>query len=340
MSRWVVTGAAGFVGAHLVRSLLADGEDVVGLDAFDPAYDPALKEARAAWVEAAGGQVRRLDVRDRSDVDRLLADVRPDVVVHLAARAGVRPSQADPLGYLDVNVRGTGELLEACARAGGVGHVVYASSSSVYGETTPRPFSARAAADHPVSPYAATKRMNELQAHVVSHLHDLPTTGLRFFTAYGPWGRPDMAYFLFAEAMLSGREITVLGDGSARRDFTYVDDVVAAVRRVAALPPARTPGFDPGADGLAGSDAPWRVLNVGLGEPVSVADLIGGLERLLGVEARVVRAPALADEVSATHADTSDLRALVGEVPTTPLDIGLARFVDWLRAYRGIRRGG
>lgn len=334
MTKWLVTGAAGFLGAHLCRRLVADGTEVVALDAFDPTYDPALKEARAEWVAAALGRpVVRCDVRDTDRMGGLFRRHRPEVVVHLAARAGVRPSQADPLGYLDVNVRGFAELLEHCTR-GDVRHLVYASSSSVYGETTPRPFRVEAAADHPVSPYAATKRMNELQAHVASHLHGLPTTGLRFFTAYGPWGRPDMAYFGFAAAALEGRPVTVFGDGSARRDFTYVDDVVEVVRRVGDLPPAATGGWSADTHGLALSDAAWRLLNVGLGEPVSVAGLLDAIERRLGRPVLREYRPALPGEVSATEAEVSSLRDAVGVVPTTPLEQGLAHFLDWLVVYR------
>jgi len=334
VSGWLVTGAAGFLGAHVVRRLHAEGIEVVGLDGFDAAYDPALKDARARWVEqATGAPVLRCDVRDRERLTEIFRRTEPEIVVHLAARAGVRPSQTDPLGYLDINVRGFGELLEHC-QAGSVRHLVYASSSSVYGETTPQPFRVEAAADHPVSPYAATKRMNELQAHVASHLHRLPTTGLRFFTAYGPWGRPDMAYWKFAQAALEDRPVTVYGDGSARRDFTYVDDVVEAIRRVGDRPPDPTPAWRPDTHGLAMSDAPWRLLNVGLGAPVSVAGLLDALEQLLGRPVQRVHEPALSGEVSATEADVTSLKETVGGVPVTGLAEGLERFLEWFVRYR------
>lgn len=330
MRPWLVTGAAGFIGAALTRRLLADGRPVVGVDDLSETYDPALKKARLELLLADPRfDFRHADVRDAETVDRVTAETRPPVVVHLAARAGVRPSTREPVDYVDVNVTGTAAVLEA-ARANGVGHVVYASSSSVYGAHDDPPFSVARPADHPVSVYAATKRAAELLAHAYASLHGLPTTGLRFFTVYGPWGRPDMAYYDFADAILSGRPITVFGGGTAPRDFTHVDDVVEVIVRAARRPPAAgaapvTPGTSP---------APWRVLNVGTGRRVTVNELVALLEQLLGARAVRIEAPVQAGDVPATEADVDDLVALVDHRPRIALAEGLATFTDWLIEHR------
>lgn len=331
---WLVTGASGFVGYHLVRRLAADGTEVIGLDNLSDSYDPVLKKARAKRLaELPGVRLVLMDVTDPDALRQVLERRRPGTVVHLAARAGVRQSHVDPFGCLDANVVGFGVVLEQCRRTD-VEHVVYASSSAVYGGGD-LPFSADRPADHPISLYGATKRMNELQAHAYSHRYGLPTTGLRLFTVYGPWGRPDMAYYSFAEAIRTGAPVAVFGDGSALRDFTYVDDVVETVIRVAGLAPQSDPQWSPGrVDAISTSSAPWRVLNVGCGTMATVAELIKHLERMLGRPARLRHLPAQPVDLPATHADTRPLAALIGFTPSVSLEQGLQRFVEWLREYQ------
>ena len=329
---WLVTGAAGFVGFHLCRRLHADGHDVVALDSFDETYEPALKKARAdRLIGLHNVRFVDADVRDAAALGRVFSEVPVSTVAHLAAKAGVRRSHTDPVGYVEANVVGSTQILERCVRAG-VDHVIYASSSSVYGERSATPFSVDQPADHPISVYAASKRATELLAHSYSAVHGLPTTGLRFFTAYGPWGRPDMAYFAFADAILAGEPVTVYGDGSALRDFTYIDDVVEALVRVALRPPAA--GAEPG-DRLGSSSAPWRLFNIGLGSQATVNDLITLLEEQIGRPAVRLQDAEQPGDVARTHADTADLAEAVDYVPRVPLADGLARFVAWLRAFRG-----
>jgi UDP-glucuronate 4-epimerase len=334
----LVTGAAGFVGHHVTRRLLDDGHTVVAVDNFDGDCDPALKRARVGALGRRPGLVLRAgDICDGGWLDALVAEFRPAVVVNLAARAGVRHSLENPHAHVRDNVVGFANVLEAC-RKGDVEHLVYASSSSVYGVGGRMPFSVHDGVDHPVSPYAATKRANELLAHTYSHLYGLATTGLRLFSVYGPWGRPDMAYFAFAEAIVAGRPLRVFGDGRASRDFTYVDDVVECVVRAAANPPRGDPAWSAGPPDPATSRAPYRLLNVGTGRTVSVADLIATLERLLGRRADVVRKPSRAGDVAATRADVEDLRRHTGYAPRVSFREGMARFVDWFVAYwRGPR---
>jgi UDP-glucuronate 4-epimerase len=326
---WLVTGAAGFIGFHLSRRLLSGGRPVVGVDDLSETYDPALKKARLELLLADSRfDFRQVDVRDAGTFDRIVAEVRPAVVVHLAARAGVRASTRDPLTYVDVNVTGTVAVLEACRRHR-VGHLVYASSSSVYGAHDEPPFAVARPADHPVSVYAATKRATELLAHATADLHGLPTTGLRFFTVYGSWGRPDMAYYDFADAILTGRPITVFGDGTAPRDLTHVDDVVEVMIRAAARPPARGAAVTPGT-----SPAPWRLLNVGLGQRVTVNQLVARLEALLGRRAIRVEGPPQPGDVPATQAEVEALAAIVDYRPRVTVDQGLRGFTDWLVGHR------
>lgn len=330
MSKWLVTGAAGFVGFHLCRRIVAEGHEVVALDNLEETYETGLKKARADRLLALDGlQLMEADIRDGDALDRAFGD-GVDTVVHLAAKAGVRRSHSDPIGYIDTNVLGTAQVFERAAAAA-VGHVVYASSSSVYGERSSAPFHVDQPADHPVSVYAASKRAGELIAHSYATLHGLPTTGLRFFTVYGPWGRPDMAYFSFADAILAGEPITVHGDGSAIRDFTYIDDVVEGLIRIAAVPPR--PGEDPGAR-LGASAAPWRLFNIGHGSQATVNELVAILEELLGRPAIRHRGPLQPGDVRRTHADTSDLAEVIGYTPSTALRPGLARFVEWLEQHR------
>lgn len=327
MSPVLVTGAAGFLGMHVARRLLDAGHAVVGIDEVNAYYDPSLKEARVARLLAHPGfQFERMDVADAGAVSALFARHRFERVVHLAAQAGVRHSLKDPFAYDRSNLAGMTSMLEACRHAG-VAHLVYASSSSVYGGNTKVPFNEDDRVDTPVSFYAATKRANELMAHTYAHLYGLPATGLRFFTVYGPWGRPDMAYWMFTDAILSGRPIDVFGDGLLSRDFTYCDDVVTAIERLAWMPPAAAVG--------AVAAAPHRILNVGNSAPHTVNELIGTLESLIGRQAVRVSKPMPPGDVACTFADSARLAALTGFRPTTALRDGLAAFVGWFRDYHG-----
>jgi UDP-glucuronate 4-epimerase len=322
MPTTVVTGCAGFIGFHTVSRLLRDGQRVFGLDNLNPLNEPALKQARLAQLEGRPGfTFVRADVADAEAVRRLFEEARPEGVVHLAAQAGVRYSVENPRAYTDSNLVGFGNVLEASAR-GRVGHLVYASSSSVYGANQKVPFSEDDPVDHPVSFYAATKKANELMAHAYSHIHQLPTSGLRFFTVYGPWGRPDMAPILFARAIRRGQPIQLFNQGRMRRDFTYVDDVVEGIVRVLARPPE-----------AQGGAAPYRVLNVGNSSPVELEEFIATLERHLGRKAQRVLLPMQLGDVPATWADTARLEALTGFAPRTTLDEGLRRMAEWLIGY-------
>jgi len=320
----LVTGAAGFIGMHCARALLAAGARVTGVDSLDPYYDVRLKEARVAAIDGADFAFRRVDLADEEAAAALFDGGRFTHVLHLAAQAGVRYSLVNPGAYYRNNVVAFGHVLEGCRRAG-VAHLAYASSSSVYGANHTLPFSEDQSVDHPVSVYAATKKANELAAHTYSHLYRLPTTGLRFFTVYGPWGRPDMAAWLFTRAILAGEPIRVFNHGRMRRDFTYVDDIVEGVLRVLVRPPAPAPP----------SGAPYVVYNIGNHEAVELTDFIATLERLLGRAARRELLPMQPGDVEATFADTARLRAATGFAPHTPLAEGLARFVDWYRAWHG-----
>jgi len=319
----LVTGSAGFIGMHLALRLKRDGVDVAGVDSFDPYYDVALKRARAAKLEAAGLPCEPLDLSDASTTARLFADGGYTHVAHLAAQPGVRYSLQNPAAYLRNNVDAFGTVLEGC-RHNHIEHLVYASSSSVYGANHVLPFSEDQNVDHPVSVYAATKRADELLAHSYSHLYRLPATGLRFFTVYGPWGRPDMAPTLFARAILAGTPIKVFNFGRMQRDFTYVDDIVEGVVRTLWQPPA----------GEAAA-APHAIYNIGNHTAVELETFIGCLEQLLGRRAVKEYLPLQAGDVPATFASVERLARATGFAPTTPLSEGLARFVDWYREYYG-----
>ncbi len=333
----LVTGAAGFIGMHVCERLLARGDEVVGVDNLNDYYEVALKEARLARLSAQPGfSLARLDIADRPGMAALFERERPQRAINLAAQAGVRYSLQNPHAYVDSNVVGFVNVLEGCRHAG-VEHLVYASSSSIYGGNTRMPFSEHDNVDHPVSLYAATKKANELMAHTYSHLFRLPTTGLRFFTVYGPWGRPDMALFLFTKAILAGRPIDVFNHGRMRRDFTYIDDIAEGVIRVLDRPPAPDPAFDPMDPDPASSDAPYRVLNIGNNQPVELMGYIETLERALGRTAIKNFLPLQDGDVPATYADTSDLKALTGFSPATSVEDGVGRFVDWYRGYYGDR---
>ncbi len=333
MSTLFVTGAAGFIGSHTCHKLLAAGRRVVGVDVVNDYYDPALKEARLARLSALPGfSFERLDLSDRAGVAALFARERPTGVVHLAAQAGVRYSIENPHAYVDSNLVAFVNVLEGCRR-NGCEHLVYASSSSVYGANTRLPFSVHDNIDHPLSLYAATKKANELMAHTYSHLYGLPTSGLRFFTVYGPWGRPDMAMFLFAKAMLEGRPIDVFNHGEMQRDFTYIDDIVEGVVRVLARPAPPNEAWRGDAPDPGTSRAPYRVYNIGNNAPVQLMRLIEVLERTLGVEAKKNFLPMQAGDVPATYADIDALVDAVDFTPKTSIEDGVARFVEWYRAY-------
>ncbi|MBK7791875.1 MAG: NAD-dependent epimerase/dehydratase family protein [Betaproteobacteria bacterium] len=320
--RVLVTGVAGFIGMHVAERLLGDGMAVHGVDSFDPYYDVALKEARLARLAGRDGFVfERLDLADEARTAQCFRDGAFTHVVHLAAQPGVRYSLVNPGAYLRNNVTAFGHVLEGC-RHGAVAHLAYASSSSVYGANHTLPFSEDQSVDHPVSLYAATKKADELMAHCYSHLYALPTTGLRFFTVYGPWGRPDMAPMLFTRAILAGEAIRVFNHGRMRRDFTYVDDIVEGVVQVLRRPPAS-------------SGVPYAVYNIGNHQAVELEEFIATLERLLGRTAVKVYQPMQDGDVPATYASIDRLQALTGFAPRTPLAAGLAQFVGWYREYFG-----
>jgi len=329
----LVTGAAGFIGFHVSQRLLARGDTVVGIDNLNAYYDVRLKHDRLARLqEHPSFQFRQLDLADQAGMTDLFSGQCPERVVHLAAQAGVRYSLTNPRAYVESNLVGFMNILEGC-RQNRVQHLVYASSSSVYGANTKMPFSVHDNVDHPVSLYAASKKANELMAHTYSHLYQLPTTGLRFFTVYGPWGRPDMALFLFTKAILSGQPIEVFNEGKMRRDFTYIDDIVEGVVRVTdtiAQPNSAWSGMkpDPGT-----SQVPYRLYNIGNNQPVELLDFIATLENSLGKKADKRLLPLQPGDVPETYADVDDLMRDVGFRPATPISVGIARFIEWYRSY-------
>jgi UDP-glucuronate 4-epimerase len=329
----LLTGAAGFIGSTTAHKLLARGDEVVGLDDLNDYYSVQLKLDRLARLQGQPGfRFVKMDVADRDGITRLFAEEKFDRVIHLAAQAGVRYSLVNPQAYVDANVVGFMNILEGC-RHNKVQHLVYASSSSVYGGNTKMPFSVHDSVDHPVSMYAATKKANELMAHTYSHLFGLPTTGLRFFTVYGPWGRPDMALFLFTKAILEGRPIDVFNHGRMQRDFTYVDDIVEGVIRVLDKVAAPNPAYraqtpDPGT-----SNAPYRVFNIGNHNPVELMEFIGCIEQAIGRKAEKNMLPLQDGDVPATYADVDDLKEWVGFTPATDIRTGIGRFVAWYREY-------
>jgi UDP-glucuronate 4-epimerase len=329
----LVTGAAGFIGSHVAQRLLGRGETVVGVDNLNDYYDPTLKEARLERLRAHPAfRFVRLDVADTAGIDGLFRDDTPKRVVHLAAQAGVRYSLTNPHAYIDSNIRGFLNILEAC-RHHHIEHLVYASSSSVYGGNTRQPFSERDNVDHPISLYAATKKANELMAHTYSALFGVPTTGLRFFTVYGPWGRPDMALFKFTRGILAGEPIEVYNHGQMVRDFTYVDDIVEGVVRVLDSTATPDPSWNGDAPDPARSFAPYRVFNIGNSRPVQLMTYIEVLEACLGMKAKVELLPMQPGDVPSTMADVSELEQAVGFRPSTTVEEGIAAFVDWYRQY-------
>jgi UDP-glucuronate 4-epimerase len=317
--RVLLTGCAGFIGMHCALRLLGRGDEVLGADNLSPYYDVELKEARLRRLEAERGfRFERVDLAEPGACARLFEAAQPECVLHLAAQPGVRYSFENPASYIQSNLVAFANLLEACRRHA-PRHLVYASSSSVYGTNAKLPWSETDNVDHPISLYAATKKANELMAHVYSHLHGLPATGLRYFTVYGPWGRPDMSPMLFARAILEGKPIQVFNHGDMRRDFTYIDDAVEATLRVLDRPPAGEP--------------PYRLLNIGNHQPVALLDYIALLERTLGIQAVKEMKPMQPGDVPATYADTRALQQVVGFAPSTPLAAGLARFAEWFKGY-------
>ena len=333
MRKILVTGAAGFIGFHLARRLLQKGETVVGLDNLNPYYDVTLKEARLALLEKNGAfRFVRADVADRKAMAALFESERFDIVVHLAAQAGVRYSLENPHAYVESNLVGFMNVLEGC-RHRDVRHLIFASSSSVYGANTRTPFSVHDNVDHPLSLYAATKKANELMAHTYASLYGLPCTGLRFFTVYGPWGRPDMALFLFTRAILEGRPIDVFNEGRMERDFTYIDDIVEGVARIMERIPAPDAAWNGAHPDPAISFAPYRLYNIGNNRPVALMDFIAILEGHLGREAKKNFLPMQAGDVPATFADVDDLMADTDFKPATPIEEGIGRFVAWYREY-------
>lgn len=336
MTPVLVTGAAGFIGFHLAKRLLDDGREVVGVDSVNEYYDRRLKEARLHELDGRTGfRFVKLDLANREATARLFADLRPAEVAHLAAQAGVRYSMENPYAYADSNLVAFLNVLEGCRRAQ-TAHLVYASTSSVYGSNTVMPFSEHHGADHPISLYAATKRANELMAHSYSHLYGLPTTGLRFFTVYGPWGRPDMALFIFTKAILEGRPIPIFNHGQSARDFTYVDDIVEAFVRVLERPPAPDPDATERLTDPASGTAPFRLFNIGQQSPVPLMHMIEVLERALGTTAEKEYLPAQAGDVAVTHAEVTELERATGFRPRVTIEEGVPRFVDWYRKYYGV----
>ena len=329
----LVTGAAGFIGFHVAQRLLAAGRPVVGLDNLNSYYNPKVKEARLGELRNREGfSFVKLDLADRTGIAALFAEHRFEHVVHLAAQAGVRYSLVDPFAYIDSNLVGFTTILEGC-RHNGCKHLIYASSSSVYGNNTKMPFSVHDNVDHPLSLYGASKKANELMAHSYSHLFRLPTTGLRFFTVYGPWGRPDMAMWLFAKAILAGEPIKLFNHGNMRRDFTYVDDIVEAIVRLVDRAPAPDPKWSGDAPDPGSSSAPWRVYNIGNNNPVELLEVVRLMEEALGIEAKRELMPMQAGDVPATYADVDDLMRDVDFRPATPIGEGISRFVAWYREH-------
>ncbi|NUR21857.1 NAD-dependent epimerase [Frateuria sp.] len=333
--RILVTGTAGFIGAALAQRLLARGDEILGIDNHNDYYDPALKEARLAQFARHPAYTHlRADLADTDAIDRAFADFQPRRVVNLAAQAGVRYSLKNPRAYVRSNLDGFLNVLEGC-RHGQVEHLVYASSSSVYGANRKLPFAVEDAVDHPVSLYAASKKANELMAHSYSHLYQLPTTGLRFFTVYGPWGRPDMSPMLFADRISRGEPIDVFNHGNHSRDFTYIDDIVEGVIRTLDHPATADPAYDPRQPNPGASSAPWRVYNIGNDQPVQLLRFIELLEQQLGRTVEKNLLPMQPGDVPDTWADVSALRRDVGYAPDTSIEDGVARFVKWYREYHG-----
>ncbi len=336
--KYLVTGAAGFIGSAVSQRLCQQGHTVIGIDNLNDYYEVSLKESRLARLASESNFVfRKIDLADREAMAELFAKEHFDRVIHLAAQAGVRYSLENPFAYADSNLVGHLAILEGC-RHNGVKHLVYASSSSVYGMNGKMPFATTDAVDHPVSLYAASKKANELMAHTYSHLYGIPTTGLRFFTVYGPWGRPDMALFKFTKAMLAGQPIDVYNNGQLSRDFTYIDDIVEGILRIADVVPVANPDWQSEKGSPADSSAPYRIFNIGNGSPVKLMDFIDALEKALGIEAIKNMLPMQAGDVYATWADTEDFFEATGYRPVMSVEKGVQAFVEWYKNYYNAQR--
>ncbi|SVB05671.1 uncharacterized protein METZ01_LOCUS158525 [marine metagenome] len=329
----LVTGSAGFIGSELTLKLLSRGDTVVGIDNHNDYYDPAIKEARIErFIDDPNYTHIRADLTDHQIIEEIFTNYKPERVVNLAAQAGVRYSIENPLAYINSNIVGFAHILEGC-RHNNIEHLVYASTSSVYGANTSMPFSVHQNVDHPLSVYSASKKSNELMAHAYSHLYGLPTTGLRFFTVYGPWGRPDMALFLFTKAILSNKKIQVFNHGKHRRDFTYIDDIVEGVIRTLDTPATCNLEWNSDQPDPGSSNAPWRVYNIGNNKPIELMDYIAALEKALGKKAEKEFLPLQAGDVPATYANVDDLVEQFDYKPTTSVEEGINRFVSWYRDY-------
>lgn len=333
--KYLVTGAAGFIGFHVSERLLQAGHQVVGIDNLNDYYDVSLKQARLDLLQKPGFSFHKIDLADRDAMATLFADEKFDRVIHLAAQAGVRYSLENPHAYADSNLTGHLNVLEGC-RHNKVQHLLYASSSSVYGLNRKMPFSTDDSVDHPVSLYAATKKANELMSHTYAHLYGLPTTGLRFFTVYGPWGRPDMALFKFTKAMLENKPIDVYNYGKMKRDFTYIDDIAEAIVRLQDVIPQADPDWTVETGSPATSSAPYRIYNIGNSSPVELMDYITALEEALGIEADKNMMPIQPGDVLETSADTQPLQAVTGFKPETSVKEGVKNFVDWYRGFYNV----
>jgi UDP-glucuronate 4-epimerase len=332
----LVTGAAGFIGFHVAQRLLSDGHEVVGLDIVNNYYDPRIKDARLGILKRyTNFSFVKSDLADREAMQALFQRHRFPAVVHLAAQAGVRYSLQNPHAYADANIEGFLNVLEGC-RHNNCKHLLFASSSSVYGANTKLPFSVRDSVDHPISLYAASKKANELMAHAYSHLYRIPATGLRFFTVYGPWGRPDMAMFIFAKAILAGQPIKLFNHGNMQRDFTYVDDVVEAIVRLIDCPPQGNPAWSGDKPDPASSAAPWKIYNIGNNRPEQLMHVVAALEKEFGRTAIKEMLPMQPGDVPATYADIEDLARDVGFRPSTTIEDGIARFANWFREYHKV----
>lgn len=332
----LITGSAGFIGFHLARKLLSEGWQVIGIDNLNDYYDPKLKEDRVAVVQKHEDFVfQKVDLKNKTAVDAVFANYKPEYVINLAAQAGVRYSIQNPYAYIDSNLVGFMNILEAC-RHNPVRHLIYASSSSVYGGNKVAPFSTNHNVDHPVSLYAATKKSNELMAHTYSHLYGIPTTGLRFFTVYGPWGRPDMAYFSFTKNIFEKKPIKVFNHGKMERDFTYIDDIVYGIVKLIDRPPVPNPNWDERVDDLSTSFAPYKIYNIGNNQPVPLMKFINVLEEKIGIEAEKIYMDMQPGDVLRTYADVTDLERDIDFRPNTSIEEGLSRFVDWYREYYNV----
>jgi len=332
----LVTGVAGFIGSHLSKRLLNEGYEVIGIDNINDYYDPKLKLDRLEWIKHHKFKFEKASLEDREKINDIFIEYKPAIVVNLAAQAGVRYSLVNPYAYIDANIVGFMNILEAC-RHYNVEHLIYASSSSVYGANTKMPFSVHDNVDHPVSLYAATKKANELMAHTYSHLYGLPTTGLRFFTVYGPWGRPDMALFLFTKAIINGEPIKVFNNGNMMRDFTYIDDIVESIYRLIQKKPEPNPNWDGKKPDPGTSYAPYRVYNIGKSNPVNLMNFITAIEEKLGIEAKKEFLPLQAGDVPATYADVEDLYNEINFRPQTSIKEGVSKFIDWYLDYYGVK---